>query len=321
LKTKTILITGGTSGIGREAALLLAAQGHCVYAASRKPPVEAMPGVTYLLLDVRSSESIHDCVQHVLAQAGQIDVLVNNAGYVGPVGASEEATMEDVRSLFETNFFGVVQVVNAVLPCMRQRRSGFIVNVSSVAGRIALPPFFGFYSASKHALEGYSEALSRDLRPLGIRVAIIEPGYFATNLHRTLHVPANPLDDFAAKREHATAVDEFSIRHGRNPRKIAQLVGRLVNGTPLRLRYPVGMDAHYILILAALFPEIVFESYVRWFFLGGQPVNINDDDDTVRHKIGFRRYMFESQLTDRWVAGVLVILFLLCLAGLIWWFK
>ena len=154
--SKTILITGGTSGIGRETALLLAAQGHRVFAAGRKPPAQPLPGVTYVPLDVRSGESIAACMQAV---GGPLDVLVNNAGYVGPAGSSEEASLEDVRALFETNFFGVVQVTNAALPAMRERRSGLIVNVSSAGGLIAMPPFFGFYAASKHALEGYSESL------------------------------------------------------------------------------------------------------------------------------------------------------------------
>ena len=321
LKTKTILITGGTSGIGREAALLLSGQGHRVYAASRKPPLEPMPGVTYVPLDVRSAQSILDCVQSVLAQAGQIDVLVNNAGYVGPAGASEEVALEEMRALFETNFFGAVQVVNAVLPGMRQRRSGLILNVSSGAGLMALPPFFGFYTASKHALEGYSEALSGDLRPLGIRVAIIEPGYFATNIHNSFIPPANPLDDFAREREHATALDGFSIRHGRDPRKVAQLISRLVNGTPRRLRYPIGLDTNHMLMMRALLPEKMFESYMRWLTLGGQPVKLSDGDDTLRRKIGFRRYMYESPLADRLMAGTWGALVLLGLAGLVFLLK
>jgi len=315
-KTKTILITGGTSGIGREAALLLAEQGHRVYAASRKPSMDPMPGVMYVPLDVRSADSIRDCLESVLAQAGQIDVLVNNAGYVGPSGASEEVSLEDVRSLFETNFFGVVQIVNAVLPGMRQRRSGLILNVSSAAGRMAIPPFFGFYSSSKHALEGYSEALSSELRPLGIRVAIVEPGYFATNIHTTFNPPTNPLADFALEREHAFAVDGFSIRHGRDPHQVAQLIGRLVNGTPLRLRYPSGLDIRYMLTLRAVLPEKVFEGYARWFLIGGQAVKISDDDDILRHKIGFRRYLLESPVADRLMTGTWGALILLGMAGL-----
>lgn len=322
MEIKTILITGGTSGLGREAALFLAAQGHKVFAASRKPSTEPMPGVAYVPLDVRSAESIQACVQAVLAQAGQIDVLVNSAGYVGPAGASEEVALEEVRALFETNFFGVVQVVNAVLPGMRQRRSGLIINVSSAAGRVALPPFFGFYAASKHALEGYSKALSGDLRPMGIRVVIIEPGYFLTNIHNTFNPPAYPLDDFAIAREHAMSVDLFSLLHGRDPRHFARLVSRLVNGTPRRLRYPIGLDIHFLLAVRALLPEQWAESYLNWLLMGGTPVNLTDDETTLRRKIGFRWLVLESRLADRLMTGFwIALVVLLGMAGLIWLLK
>ncbi len=235
MRPKTIIITGGTSGIGREAALLLAAQEHTVFAVSRKVPQEPMPGVTYLPLDVRSAESILACVDTVLAQTGQIDVLVNNAGYAGPAGASEEASLDDVRALFETNFFGLVQMVNAVLPAMRQRRRGLILNISSVAGRMSMPPFFGFYSASKHALEGYSEALSLD----------------------------------------------------------------------------------YMLFVRTILPERVFQAYLRWFLLGGQSLKISDDDNTLRRKMGFRRFMLENPLADRLLTGTTLALIALALIGLV----
>lgn len=313
---KTILITGGTSGIGRETALLLAAQGHRVYAASRTPPSATLPNVTYLPLDVCSSESIQVCVGRVLAEAGQIDVLVNNAGYVGPAGASEEVALDDVRALFETNFFGVVQMVNAVLPGMRKRRSGLIVNLSSVAGRVGMPPFFGFYAASKHALEGYSKALSRDLRPVGVQVALVEPGYILTNLHHNMHQPAYPLADFAQSREHAVALDRFSMRHGRDPQQVARLIARLVKGRPLRLRYPIGVDSHYVLALYTLLPEKLFERFMDWLVVGGEHVRAGDDDETLRRRIGFRRYLLASAPADWLAAGGLALLFLMGAAGL-----
>lgn len=307
MRAKIILITGGTSGIGREAAILLAKAGHQVHVASRKPPVPPMPGVAYVPLDVCSAQSIHDCVARVLAQAGKIDVLVNSAGIVGPVGASEEVALGDVRALFETNFFGVVQIVNAVLPGMRQRRAGLIVNVSSLAGRMALPPFFGFYAASKHALEGYSASLSSDLRPLGIRVVIVEPGCFATNIHHTLQLPAHPLADFALEREHAAAVDGFAIRNGRDPQHVARLISRLIDGRPLRLRYPIGADARNNLAMGALLPERVTEVLMRWLLLGGRPVKLADDDQTLGRKLGFRRYLLDSRVADLLMAGSVIL--------------
>ena len=314
---KTILITGGTSGIGRETALLLASQGHRVYAASRKPPLESMPNVTYLPLDVCSPVSIQACVGEVLAQTGQIDVLVNNAGYVGPAGASEEVALDEVRALFETNFFGLVQMVNAVLPGMRQQRRGLIINLSSVAGRLGMPPFFGFYAASKHAVEGYSKALSRDIRLLGVKVALVEPGYYQTNIHHTMQMPAHPLDDFTQRREHAVALDGFSIRYGRDPQQVARLIVQLVNGTPRRLRYPLGVDAYYSLALYALLPEKLFERFMDWLLIGGELVHLSDDDETLRRRIGFRRYLLASIPADRLSAvAMAAALFLLCITGL-----
>ncbi|MFZ6026826.1 MAG: SDR family NAD(P)-dependent oxidoreductase [Chloroflexota bacterium] len=296
---KTILITGGTSGIGRQTALHLVAEGHRVFAASRKPPAEPMPGVNYVALDLQSPETIQQCVASVIGQAGQLDVLINNAGFVGPAGASEEVSMADVRAVFETNFFGAVQMVNAVLPAMRQRRSGLIINISSAAGQIASPPFVSFYVASKHALEGYSKALSADLRPLGIRVAVIEPGFFVSNVHNTFNLPSNPQDVYDQERQHAMAVNGFCVRHGRDPQQVAACISQLVKGAPHRLHYPVGLDVNYVFTLRKFLPDRLFEACQRWLMVGGQPVRLDDDDDTIRRKLGIRRYLFESRLADR----------------------
>lgn len=319
-KQKVVLITGGTSGIGRETALLLASQGHRVFVASRNPPLEPMPDVTYTHLDVRVPETIRACVHYILTQAGKIDVLVNNAGYAGPAGASEEVSMEEVRALFETNFFGMVQMVNAVLPGMRANSNGLIINLSSAAGRMAMPSFWNFYVASKHALEGYSEGLAGDLRAFGIRVAIIEPGYHATRLHTTFQLPANPLPAFDREREHALAVDSFSIRHGRDPRKVAELISRLVDRGPHGLRYPIGLDIQFILVLRRLLSESAFEWARRWLSVGGKPVSLNDDDQTIRRKIGLRRYLLESRLADMLWNGFLVFVGILLLL-IVWQWK
>jgi hypothetical protein len=178
---------------------------------------------------------------------------------------------------------------------------------------MALPPFFSFYAASKHALEGYSKGLSNDLRPLGIRVAIVEPGYFATNIHQSFDPPANPLDDFASEREHATLVDQFSILHGRDPLRVAQLIGRLVNGTPRRLRYPIGFDVRFMLAMRNILPEMLFEGYQRWLLIGGKRIKSEDSAETVRRKLGWRRLVLESTLTDRLTTGALISVLLLFL--------
>jgi NAD(P)-dependent dehydrogenase (short-subunit alcohol dehydrogenase family) len=189
---RTALITGGTDGLGRAAAILLAERGYRVFAAGRsgekraaldrlarekKLPLEAVE------LDVCDQASVQQAVAGVLAKAGAIDVLVNNAG-VGYMAVVEDLLIEDLRRQFETNLFGVLRVTQAVLPGMRERRSGRILMMSSVAG-IVTPPTYGAYSSSKHALEGLSNALRLELYPFGIAVVLIEPGYIVTNFQQT----------------------------------------------------------------------------------------------------------------------------------------
>jgi NAD(P)-dependent dehydrogenase (short-subunit alcohol dehydrogenase family) len=176
-----ILVTGCSSGIGRAAALEAAARGHRVYATARK--LEGLrdlekDGLRTLALDVTDAGSIRDAVAWVLREAGSIDALVNNAGY-GQYGAVEDVTLEEWRRQFDVNLFGAVEVTRAVLPAMREKRSGTIVNVSSVGGKIAIP-FAAPYCASKHALEAVSDALRVEVSPFGIRVVVVEAGPIET---------------------------------------------------------------------------------------------------------------------------------------------
>jgi short-subunit dehydrogenase len=174
--SQTVLVTGASSGIGRATARLLAERGFTVFGTARKPspPDEgAKSGVTMVALDVRSDESVRACVEQVVAKAGRLDVLVNNAGY-SLTGAAEETSVEEAKAQLETNFFGAVRMVNAVLPGMRKAEAGKIINISSLAGSTAIP-YSGFYSASKFALEGYSESLWYEVRPFGISVSLVEP--------------------------------------------------------------------------------------------------------------------------------------------------
>ena len=196
---KVVLITGATDGLGKAAAILLAERGYRVYAAGRSKEKRAqldqlaqtknLP-MQSLELDVTSDDSVRAAVQQILTEAGAIDVLINNAG-VGFMAVIEELKMEDMRSQFETNVFGVLRVTQAVLPHMRERRSGRILMISSVAG-IVTPPTYGAYSSSKHALEGLSNALRLEMVPFGVDVVLIEPGYIVTNFQQTAHALAEP---------------------------------------------------------------------------------------------------------------------------------
>jgi NAD(P)-dependent dehydrogenase (short-subunit alcohol dehydrogenase family) len=178
---EVVLVTGATTGIGRAVAARLAGAGYRVFGTGRNPGRAApLEGVTLLPLDVTDDASVTACVAAVLAQAGRLDVLVNNAG-IAVVGGVEEVTIEEARRQFETNFYGVIRMAQAALPGMRERRQGLVLNVSSVAGLMAIP-FAGLYSASKHALEGLTESLRAELHGSGIRVALIEPGFFKSDL-------------------------------------------------------------------------------------------------------------------------------------------
>ena len=172
-----IFITGISSGFGLETAKLLAAEGHTVYGTVRRE-VEHLPNINYLNVDVRDAASIQKAIDYIIEKEHRIDVLINNAG-MGIGGPIEFATEEDVRLQMDTNFMGLVHCAKAVLPYMRQQKSGRIIALSSIGGVMGLP-FQGFYSASKFAIEGYCEALRLETRSLGIKVVVLRPGDFAT---------------------------------------------------------------------------------------------------------------------------------------------
>src|SRR6267143_1863066 len=191
-RTQTVLITGATDGLGKAAALLLAGRGYRVFAAGRSAEKRAqldaranqqkLP-LQSLEMDVCDDISVRNAVASVYQKAGAIDVLINNAGFV-QVGAVEDLRLEDWRQQFETNFFGVIRVTQAVLPQMRERRKGRILMMSSVSGFVT-PPTQGAYSASKHAIEALSNALRHELYPFGIHTILIQPGYIMTNIQNT----------------------------------------------------------------------------------------------------------------------------------------
>src|SRR5262249_40168326 len=178
---RVVLITGASSGVGQATARLLAQRGCRVFGTSRKPEkAEALSGVELLALDVREDDSVRACVEVVVRRGGRLDVLINNAGHE-LAGALEELSPEEARGQFETNFFGVVRMINAVLPLMRRLKRGHIVNVSSLSGLSPIP-FLGMYSASKFALEGYTEALRHEVKPFNIRVSLAEPAFLRTTM-------------------------------------------------------------------------------------------------------------------------------------------
>jgi short-subunit dehydrogenase len=218
-------------------------------------------GFPTLRLDVTSDQSVHECVHEVLARAGRIDVLVNNAGTL-TTGAIEEFSIAEAKSQFETNFFGVARVTREVLPIMRMQKEGQIINISSVGG-ILSSPFEGFYIASKHAVEGYTEALRLEVKGLGIRVSLIEPGFFKTGLFGAEVAARSHIEAYDVGRKNAASVRDVEHRQkALNPTAVAELVLRIVNSRSPRIRYAVGREKGAIR-LKNLVPERMYENFTR----------------------------------------------------------
>lgn len=289
-----VLVTGASNGIGRTIACLLSQNGYRVFGTSRRTEdAQAVPGVRLLTLDVHSSASIRACVQQVLDEAGRIDVLVNNAGSIGPAAASEETSIEQVRSLFETNFFGVVQMVNEILPIMRRQGCGTIINMSSAVGLVGVPPFFSFYSASKHALEGYTEGLRHEVRPFDIRVALIEPGYTHTEIGETFLPPQRPLPAYEPARRRVTRLNRAGLRYGSSAPSVAQSVLQILRHPDPPLRTPTGADSRSILLAKRFLPSILFERLIDWMFLRWRPQE-NSEQIPSLAELGVRRFLFHA---------------------------
>jgi NAD(P)-dependent dehydrogenase (short-subunit alcohol dehydrogenase family) len=260
---KVALVTGVSSGIGQATAALLSRRGFRVFGTMRRPS-ETNGRFAYMevaRLDVREEESVRSCVQTVLDQAGRIDALVNNAGH-SLIGSAEETSMEETRELFETNFFGTLRMIQAVLPAMRKQRSGRIVNISSVVGFLPAP-YMGIYAASKHALEGYSESLDHEVRQFGIRVSVIEPGFTRTNLAQNGKLASQPIAAYASERNRVLDAIRESIANGEDPARIASVVLEALTSHSPRLRYPAGREVKILTLLKKLAPAQLLDRGIR----------------------------------------------------------
>jgi NAD(P)-dependent dehydrogenase (short-subunit alcohol dehydrogenase family) len=258
---QTVLVTGASSGIGKMTAQLFAEEGYRVFGTSRnKLPDES--GVEMLELNVCSDGSVARCFAEVRARAGRVDVLVNNAG-IWQVGLAEEMLMDDVRAIFETNVFGVVRVTTAALPAMREHRSGRIINVGSLAAWVG-EPGEAFYSASKRALAGYTEALRHEVRPLGVHVSLVEPGAFRTNILEGARTsPRHEIVDYKGVRDAIDRTLRKAASHGEDPRKVAELILKVARAPSPRLRYGVGTEAYWLPYLKVLLPQSLFDYLLR----------------------------------------------------------
>ncbi len=241
----TALITGTSTGIGLETALHFARQGYRVFAGARKPEVvDRHANIVPVKLDVDQDESVRACVATVLKDAGAINVLVNNAGF-GIGGAIEMVPLEKARALFETNFWGAVRMMQAVLPSMREHRGGTVVNVTSMLGRITLG-CHGFYAATKFALAAVSESLAIEARPFNIRVAIIEPGVILTPIWNKAEVVMPADHPYQQAMGRLWRLFGAQLEGGTKPDVVARCIYDAVQEGATKLRYPVGADAEVI---------------------------------------------------------------------------
>lgn len=261
LTSKVTLVTGASSGIGREIAQLLAQRGTRVFGTARNPKsASPVPGVEFVRMDVTDDTSVNEAIQEIAKKAGPIEILVNNAGY-GLTGALEETSVQEARDQFETNFFGVLRVTNAVLPGMREASYGRIVNISSVVGFIPAP-FMGMYTASKHALEGYTETLDHEIRQFGVRAVLVQPSYTKSNINQNEKAAQTHLEAYAFHRQRMHEVVANGVKHGDEPRLVAETVWRAVTARSHRLRYPVGKGV-LLSRLRRFAPVALFDRAIR----------------------------------------------------------
>lgn len=255
MDTKVALITGASSGIGLAAATRLAQDGFTVYGTSRRGASAGTSAFAMLALDVTDDASIAAAVGEVLRRAGRIDVLVNNAGFGVGLAGDEETSIAQTKAIFETNFFGTVRMTRAVVPHMRRQGAGRIINMGSGLGLFPMP-YMAIYSASKHALEGYSESLDHELRTRGIRVVVVEPGVTRTAFDANALEPDATLDEYRDIRAALNQRYAELLAAGDTPEAVAEVVLKAARAARPKLRYPVGSVAT-VRLLRRLAPGLV----------------------------------------------------------------
>ncbi|MET2529481.1 oxidoreductase [Ralstonia pseudosolanacearum] len=247
------LVTGASSGIGKATAERLSKAGYKVYGTSRREAPAGGQPFAMLSLDVTSDASVEAAVAELIRREGRIDLLVNNAGFGLAPGGAEESSIGQAQSIFDTNFFGVVRMIRAVVPHMRRQGSGRIVNVGSVLGLIPMP-YGALYAATKHALEGYSESLDHELRTRGIRVSVVEPAYTSTSFDANLIEPDAKLEAYHQARVHVAA---------RIKEALADAVLEAATAAHPKLRYVAGRRANGLRLLRRFAPASVVDAGIR----------------------------------------------------------
>ncbi len=256
---KVVLITGGSSGIGKSIGEFLHQKGFVVYGTSRNPEKISNSIFPLVALDVRDKQSIVNCVAEVIQKAGRLDVVINNAG-VGITGPIEEIPTEEIKNNFKTNLFGPIEVMKAVLPQMRLQQSGLIINVTSIAGYMGLP-FRGVYSASKGALELITEALRMEVKSFGIHITNVAPGDFATNIAAgRYHAPV--IKGSAYEMTYGKSLKEMDnhVDSGSNPNEMARAIFAIIQNNNPKIHYKVGAFMQkFSIVLKRILPDKMYE--------------------------------------------------------------
>ena len=265
---QVVLVTGVSSGIGRAIVERLSAGGYRVYGTTRNlkhcsERAGDIVGAEILEVDITQDKSVDKAVHYITGKEKGIDVLINNAGY-GLAGPVEDTSIEEAQDLFDVNFFGVLRMIRAVVPIMRRRRSGLIINMSSIVGLMGIP-FQALYCGSKYAIEGFSESLRMELKNFGIRVVMVEPGDVKTGFtdNRVKKTGPGNIEEYRPIMDRSMEVVERDERNGYPADKIALLVASIIRKKSPQLRYPVGKFEQMIsLPLKKIVPGGIFESII-----------------------------------------------------------
>lgn len=262
MKSKIAIVTGASSGIGEATAELLANSGYKVYGTSRKGAQSNQRSYKMLALDVNSEESIQKALNEVIQIEGRIDLVVNNAGFGIAAGGAEESSMEQTQQIFDTNFFGVVRVIRAVVPYMRKQGQGRIINIGSILGLIPAP-YMATYAATKHAIEGYSESLDHELRTRGIRVSVVEPAYTKTNFEANAPEVDTKIEEYTIARKALAKILKAAVESGDDPKIVAKVVLKAANAKHPKMRYTAGTLAFGLSFLRRFAPAVMMDKGIR----------------------------------------------------------
>ena len=257
--SKVVLITGGSSGIGKSIGEFLHQKGFVVYGTSRNPEKITNSIFPLVALDVRDKQSIVNCVAEVIQKSGRLDIVINNAG-VGITGPIEEIPTEEIRNNFETNLFGPIEVMKAVLPQMREQKSGLIINITSIAGYMGLP-YRGIYSASKGALELITEALRMEVKSFGIQITNVAPGDFATNIAAgRYHAPVIKGSAYEVPYGNTLKEMDSHVDSGSKPNEMAESIFAIIQTDKPKVHYKVGAFMQKLsIVLKRILPDTVYE--------------------------------------------------------------